>query len=59
MPLDKQHMLDVIISTLKKHGASEILLFGSFAMGSENMKSDVDIIVEFKETKSLIEHLQI
>jgi predicted nucleotidyltransferase len=59
MPLDKQHMLDVIVSTLKEHGAVEVLLFGSFARGSEKKESDVDIIVEFKETKSLIEHMQI
>ena len=30
-------------------------LFGSFAVGKENKDSDVDLLVDFKNTKSLLE----
>ncbi len=33
----------------KKYGVKEIGLFGSFARGEEADKSDIDILVEYKE----------
>lgn len=40
---------------LKKADANRTYVFGSFARGEENEKSDLDLIVDFNETKSLFE----
>ena len=44
-----------MVSILKKHGARRIEIFGSYARGEEKPGSDLDVIVEFKERKSLLE----
>jgi len=43
-----------MIEILRSYGAKEITLFGSYARGDNRPDSDVDVIVEFDETKSLI-----
>ena len=40
---------------LKKHGAKKVEIFGSYARGEAKPGSDIDVIVEFKERKSLLE----
>lgn len=50
---------EIIISFLKKHGAIKIGIFGSTARGEERPDSDIDILVEFSETKSLFEFIGI
>jgi len=42
LQLDKQFLKD-------KFGVETIALFGSYAKGLENLESDVDFLVEFKE----------
>lgn len=42
-----------ILPTLKNYGIIKASIFGSFARGDATRKSDVDILVEFKETPSL------
>ncbi len=37
------------------NGISFLGLFGSFAVGKESQNSDVDLLVDFKNTKSLLE----
>ena len=44
-----------ITSILLIHGARKISVFGSYARGEPNKKSDIDIIVEFSERKSLFD----
>ena len=44
-----------LISFLTKHGAKKIALFGSVARGEERADSDIDILAEFGEVKSLFE----
>ena len=46
----KQHKEELY----KKYGVEEIGLFGSFARGEETAKSDIDILVEFKNPVSLL-----
>ena len=36
----------------KKYGIKEIYLFGSVARGEDNIKSDIDLMIEFKDFKS-------
>lgn len=50
---------EIIISFLKKHGAIKIGIFGSTARGEERPDSDIDILVEFSQTKSLLEFIGI
>ncbi len=44
-----------ILSVAKKHGVTSIKLFGSFARGEENEKSDVDFLVEMEKDRSLLD----
>ena len=50
---------EIIISLLKKHGAIKIGIFVSYARGEERPDSDIDILVEFSETKGLLEFIGI
>ena len=44
-----------IDKVLSKHGAKKIAVFGSYARGEQKKNSDIDIIVEFYEGKSLLD----
>ena len=44
-----------IISVLQKHDVVHAAIFGSFARGEEREDSDLDILVEFGEGKSLLD----
>lgn len=48
-----------IISILIKHGIKRILVFGSYARNEATSKSDLDLIVEFPEGTSLLDHIGI
>ncbi len=48
-------LLKQIVSILRKHDAKKISLFGSYARGEEKKGSDVDLIVEFRPKKSLMD----
>ena len=47
------------VSILTQCGAKRIAVFGSYARGDFEEGSDLDILVEFSETKSLLELVQI
>ena len=49
----------IIISILVKHGIKKILVFGSYARNEATPKSDIDLIVEFPEGTSLLDHVGI
>ena len=44
-----------LISILTGYGAKRIRIFGSYARGQANPESDIDIVVEFLERKSLLD----
>lgn len=46
---------DKIISIAKKHGVKRIALFGSIVRDQFDEKSDIDILVEFDDGKTLID----
>jgi len=49
----------IIISILVKHGIKRILVFGSYARNEATTKSDLDLIVDFPEGTSLLDHIGI
>ena len=53
--MDRAKVLGKITRALKKQGATKIAIFGSYARGEERTDSDIDVIVEFSEVKSLLE----
>jgi hypothetical protein len=50
-----EYIRDKAISYLTRHGARRISLFGSFINGEAGPDSDLDILVEFSDRKSLLE----
>ncbi|OYT55434.1 hypothetical protein CW703_01810 [Candidatus Bathyarchaeota archaeon] len=44
-----------LVEILKRYGAKKIEIFGSYARGEAKKVSDLDVIVEFKERKSLLD----
>jgi len=44
-----------IVEILLKNGVAKAGIFGSYARGEETPKSDLDILVEFKGRKSLLD----
>ena len=45
----------MIIPVLIKHGVTRASLFGSWIRGEQKKESDMDILVEFEEGKSLLD----
>ena len=46
---------DQVVSILTRHSAQKISVFGSYARGEADAKSDLDILVVFTERKSLMD----
>lgn len=46
MPSAVQHDLDQILAVLKRHGATRVILYGSYARGAATPASDIDLGVE-------------
>lgn len=44
-----------MLGILKKHDVEKAALFGSFVRGEQSTKSDIDLLVEFKGEKSLLD----
>lgn len=54
-----EKLCEEIVSFLKLQGAKKIAIFGSYARGEAKPSSDIDILVEFKDQKSLFELVRI
>ena len=46
---------DNLKTMYKRQGINYLGLFGSFARGEETPKSDIDLLIDFNETKSLFD----
>ena len=49
----------IIIAHLKNYDPEKVGVFGSYARSEQDSDSDIDILVKFKETKSLLELVKI
>ncbi len=60
---DIQTIKDSIISLKpfleKKYNVKEIAVFGSYVRGEQNKKSDIDILVDFKKTPTLLQFIDL
>ncbi len=50
-----EEIKNIIIDTLKKSDVKKASIFGSVARGESTKKSDVDLLIEFKGKKSLLD----
>ncbi|PIU10119.1 hypothetical protein COT30_00895 [Candidatus Micrarchaeota archaeon CG08_land_8_20_14_0_20_49_17] len=55
----KQKLFEKLKSLLIERGARKVEVFGSYAKGKATPKSDIDVIVEFRETQSLLDLVRI
>ena len=54
-----QQIRDQIVQILKNCGVQRAAIFGSFARGEATQDSDIDILIEFKQGKSLLDLVRI
>jgi len=52
---DRDELFKKIFSILKVHDVKKIAIFGSYVRGEAGPESDIDIIIEFKGRKSLLD----
>jgi predicted nucleotidyltransferase len=57
--MNREEIFKKIAWLLKNQGARKIAVFGSYVRGEEKPGSDIDIIVEFLERKSLLDLVRI
>ncbi len=53
--MDKEKIYGEITEYLKGEGATKVAIFGSYVHDEEEPGSDIDVLVSFSETKSLLE----
>jgi uncharacterized protein len=51
--------LDLLAKLCQRHGVRRLRLFGSFSRGEESDASDVDLLADFMERKSLLDLVRI
>ena len=52
--MDQSEIKNIILSHLKGYDTVKIGIFGSFARGENRKESDLDILVEFKKSPTLL-----
>ena len=52
--MDQSEIKNIILNHLKDYNPIKVGIFGSFARGDNKKGSDIDILVEFKESPSLL-----
>ncbi len=53
--MDKEKIYQKIAQHLKEEGADKVAIFGSYIHDKEEPDSDIDVLVNFSETKSLLD----
>lgn len=53
--MQKQEIFKKVVSILVRYKAKKIAIFGSYAREEASPESDIDILVEFSERKSLLD----
>jgi hypothetical protein len=56
---NKAEIYNKIVMFLKEYGVTNVSVFGSYANNEETEKSDIDLIVEFKNQLSLLKYVEI
>ena len=51
---EREELFRKISPFLKNYGATRVSVFGSYVRGEEKPESDIDVLVEFAEKKSLL-----
>ncbi len=49
------HEREAILAIAKRHGASNVRVFGSFARGDARQESDLDLLVDMAPDRSLLD----
>jgi len=57
--MNREDVFKKLASLLRDRGAVKVAVFGSYVKGKEKPDSDIDVIVEFAERKSLLELVKI
>jgi len=57
--MSQQEMEQIILNYLKTFNLLQIGVFGSFARNQQNPGSDIDLLVKFKTTPSLLQLIKI
>jgi predicted nucleotidyltransferase len=57
--MDRSEIKNIILSHLKEFNPIMVGIFGSFARGDNKKGSDIDILVKFKESPSLLTLIKI
>ncbi|MCK4519492.1 MAG: nucleotidyltransferase family protein [Candidatus Omnitrophica bacterium] len=57
--ISRRELFKRITLQLRNQGAKKIAVFGSYISGDEKADSDIDVIVEFLERKSLLDLVRI
>jgi predicted nucleotidyltransferase len=57
--MSKEDIFKKLAALLRDRGAIKIAVFGSYIKGKEQPGSDIDVIVEFSQRKSLLDLVEI
>ena len=48
---------EAILRLARQHGARDVRIFGSAARGDDTIDSDMDVLVDMEEGRSLVDHV--
>jgi hypothetical protein len=57
--MSRQEIENIILDYLKPFDLQRLGIFGSYARGEQNSNSDIDLLVKFKDSPSLLQLIKI